>query len=147
MLGNHEFGPWGNNDRTDSVRTIHRALDAGVNFVDTAEVYGAGVSEEIVDQTLRGRRDDVVLATKFFQPRGDDPNSAGDSGRWVIKSVDHSLRRVNTDHIDLYKVHRPRPTNGRQGNIECPHRPGSTRKVRYIGPSTYTGSEIVEDQS
>jgi aryl-alcohol dehydrogenase-like predicted oxidoreductase len=81
-LGAVMFGPWGNDDRADSIRIIHRALDAGINFVDTADVYSAGVSAEIDGEALAGRRDDVVLATKFFMPMGDDPNSRGGSRRW-----------------------------------------------------------------
>jgi aryl-alcohol dehydrogenase-like predicted oxidoreductase len=107
-LGARMFGPWGNKDEADSIRVIHRALDAGINFVDTADVYSAGESERIVGQALAGRRDDVVLATKFFMPMGGtDPNQRGGSRRWIIRAVENSLRRLNTDYIDLYQVHRP----------------------------------------
>ena len=101
------FGPWGNKDEADSIRVIHRALDAGINFVDTADVYSAGESERIVGQALAGRRDDVVLATKFFMPLGTDPNNRGGSRRWIIRAAENSLRRLDTDYIDLYQVHRP----------------------------------------
>ena len=103
------FGAWGNTDHDDSIRIIHRALDAGINFVDTADVYSAGESEEIVGKALKGRRDDVVLATKFFMPMGEDPNHRGGSRRWIIRAVEDSLRRLGTDWIDLYQVHRPDP--------------------------------------
>jgi len=106
-LGAMMFGPWGNSDEADSVRIIHRALDAGINFVDTADVYSAGESERIVGKALAGRRDDVVLATKFFMPMGTDPSERGGSRRWVIRAVENSLRRLDTDYIDLYQVHRP----------------------------------------
>ena len=106
-LGAMMFGRIGNRDREECVRIIHRALDAGINFIDTADVYSAGESEEIVGQALAGRRDDVVLATKFHGPMGEDPNQQGNSRRWVVREVENSLRRLGTDHIDLYQVHRP----------------------------------------
>jgi aryl-alcohol dehydrogenase-like predicted oxidoreductase len=109
-LGAMMFGPWGNDDRADAIRVVHSALDAGINFVDTADVYSGGVSEEIVGQALQGRRDDVVLATKFFMPMDDRPNHGGGSRRWIIQEVEASLRRLKTDYIDLYQVHRPSPT-------------------------------------
>ena len=84
-LGTMMFGAWGNTDHDDSIRIIHRALDAGINFVDTADVYSAGESEEIVGKALKGRRDDVVLATKFFVPMGEDPNHRGGSRRWIVR--------------------------------------------------------------
>jgi aryl-alcohol dehydrogenase-like predicted oxidoreductase len=108
-LGTMMFGAWGNPDHDDSIRIIHAALNAGVNFVDTADVYSAGESEEIVGKALRGRRDDVVLATKFFMPMGHDPNRRGGSRRWIVQAVEASLRRLGTDWIDLYQVHRPSP--------------------------------------
>ena len=102
-LGTMMFGAWGNTDHADSIRIIHRALDAGINFVDTADVYSAGESEEIVGKALKGRRDDVVLATKFFMPMGEDPNQRGGSRRWIVHEVENSLRRLGTDSIDLYR--------------------------------------------
>src|SRR5437588_9935934 len=105
-LGAMMFGAWGNPDHDDSVRIIHRALDAGINFIDTADVYSRGESEEIVGKALAdGRRDDVVLATKFHGSMGDDPNEFGNSRRWITKEVDNSLRRLRTDWIDLHPVH------------------------------------------
>src|SRR3954449_7646363 len=104
-LGTMMFGAWGNPDHDDSIRIIHRALDAGINFVDTADVYSAGGSEEIVGKALKGRRDHVVLATKFFSPMGGGPNSSGGSRRYIIKAVEDSLRRLDTDYIDLYQMH------------------------------------------
>src|SRR5450432_1364437 len=105
-LGTMMFGAWGNPDHEDSIRIIHAALDAGINFVDTADVYAAGESEEIVGKALAGRRDDVVLATKFHGTMGPDANQAGNSRRWIMQEVDNSLRRLGTDWIDLYQVHR-----------------------------------------
>src|SRR5262245_9983615 len=105
------FGVWGNPDVDECTRIIHAAIDAGINLVDTADVYSAGRSEEIVGRALRGaRRDAVVLATKFSGPMGDDVNARGGSRRWVMKAVDESLQRLGTDHIDLYQAHRPDPS-------------------------------------
>jgi len=146
-LGTMMFGPWGNDDRAASTRIIHRALDAGINFVDTADVYSGGVSEEIVGEALQGRRDAVFLATKFFMPMDqDDPNSGGGSRRWIIREVENSLRRLGTDYIDLYQVHRP------SAHIDLDETLGALSdlvrqgKVRYIGSSSYSGSQIVEAQ-
>ncbi|HZL03747.1 MAG TPA: aldo/keto reductase, partial [Cellulomonas sp.] len=108
-LGAMMFGAWGNPDHAESIRIIHRALDAGINFIDTADVYAEGESEEIVGKALAGRRDDVVLATKFHGAMGEDPNRRGNSRRWIVQEVEASLRRLGTDWIDLYQVHRPEP--------------------------------------
>src|SRR4051812_46660612 len=109
-LGAMMFGAWGNPDHDESIRIIHRALDAGLNFIDTADVYSRGESEEIVGEALStppGRRDEVVLATKVHGTMGDDPNQFGNSRRWIAREVDASLRRLKTDYIDLYQIHRP----------------------------------------
>src|SRR3954466_16121713 len=145
-LGAMMFGPGGNDARADSIRIIHRALDAGINFVDTADVYSAGVSEEIVGEALRGRRDDVVLATKFFMPMGEDPNSRGGSRRWIVREVEDSLRRLGTDYIDLYQVHRPSPDIDVEETLGALTDLVRQGKVRYIGSSSYSGSQIVEAQ-
>src|SRR5580698_11094974 len=108
-LGAMMFGARGNPDHEDSVRIIHKALDAGINFLDTADVYSRGESEEIVGKALKGRRNDIVLATKAFGSMGDDPNHQGGSRRWLVREVEASLRRLQTDHIDLYQIHRPSP--------------------------------------
>src|ERR671939_675676 len=107
-LGAMMFGDWGNRDHDDSIRIIHRALDAGINFIDTADVYSRGESEEILAKALRGRRDDVVLATKFQGSMSGDPNHQGTSRRWILQECDNSLRRLGTDYIDLYQAHRLR---------------------------------------
>ena len=109
-LGAMMFGFIGNPDHEDSIRIIHKALDAGINFIDTADAYSNGESEEIVGNALKGRRDSVVLATKLSMPMGDDPNERGNSRRWIMTAVDNSLRRLQTDYIDLYQIHRPDPT-------------------------------------
>ena len=146
-LGTMMFGPWGNDDRAASTRIIHRALDAGINFVDTADVYSGGVSEEIVGEALQGRRDAVFLATKFFMPMDqDDPNSGGGSRRWIIREVENSLRRLGTDYIDLYQVHRPSADMDLDETLGALSDLVHQGKVRYIGSSSYSGSQIVEAQ-
>ncbi len=145
-LGAMMFGPWGNDDRADAIRIIHRALDAGINFIDTADVYSAGASEEIVGQALQGRRDDVFLATKFFMPMSDSPNDRGGSRRWIIREAENSLRRLNTDYIDLYQVHRPSPDTDFTETLGALTDLVRQGKVRYIGSSSYAGSQIVEAQ-
>src|SRR4051794_7277274 len=166
-LGAMMFGPWGNDDRADSIRIIHRALDAGINFVDTADVYSGGVSEEIVGEALAGRRDDVVLATKFFMPMSEDPNSRGGSRRWIVREGENSLRPAGTRPIHPYPGRPPSPGTHRAGTPPGPARTGPAGKgpdtdveetlraltdlvrqgkVRYIGSSSYSGSQIVEAQ-
>ncbi|BCW41673.1 aldo/keto reductase [Arthrobacter sp. StoSoilB3] len=146
-LGAMMFGPWGNNDHADAIRIIHRALDAGINFIDTADVYSGGTSEEIVGKAIEGRRDDVFLATKFFMPmNADDPNQSGGSRRWIIREVENSLRRLNTDYIDLYQVHRPSPDTDVEETLGALTDLVRQGKVRYIGSSSYSGSQIVEAQ-
>ncbi|MGO1172754.1 MAG: aldo/keto reductase [Actinomycetaceae bacterium] len=145
-LGTMMFGPWGNEDRADSIRIIHRALDAGINFVDTADVYSAGLSEEIVGEALAGRRDDVVLATKFFMPMGERPNRSGGSRKYIMRAVEDSLRRLGTDYIDLYQVHRPSATTDVEETLGALTDLVRQGKVRSIGSSSYSGSQIVEAQ-
>src|SRR5947207_3791085 len=117
-LGAMMFGAWGETDHDESIRIIHAALDAGINFVDTADVYSRGESEEIVGKALAGsRRDDVVLATKVHGSMGDDPNQRGNSRRWIMTEVENSLRRLGTDWIDLYQIHRPEPDTDLDGTL------------------------------
>jgi aryl-alcohol dehydrogenase-like predicted oxidoreductase len=140
------FGAWGNTDHEDSIRIIHAALDAGVNFVDTADVYGAGESEEILATALAGRRDDVVLATKCHLPMGQDPNMQGSSRRWIIRACEDSLRRLNTDYIDLYQIHRLQPGCDHDETLGALTDLVRAGKIRYLGSSTYPPSAIVEAQ-
>jgi aryl-alcohol dehydrogenase-like predicted oxidoreductase len=145
-LGAMMFGLWGNRDHDDCTRVIHAALDAGVNFIDTADVYSNGESEEIVGKALVGRRDDVVLATKVHGNMGSDPNRQGNSRRWIRMEVENSLRRLQTDWIDLYQIHRPDPTldvDETLGVLTDLVREG---KVRAIGSSTFPAEQIVEAQ-
>ena len=146
-LGTMMFGAWGNPDHDESIRIIHSALDAGINFVDTADVYARGESEEIVGKALAGgRRDDVVLATKFHGTMGDDPNQQGSSRRWIVREVEDSLRRLRTDWIDLYQVHRPRIDTDIEETLGALSDLVHQGKVRYIGSSTFPASQIVEAQ-
>jgi aryl-alcohol dehydrogenase-like predicted oxidoreductase len=145
-LGAMMFGAMGNPDHDDSVRIIHKALDAGINFIDTADVYSQGESEEIVGKALKGRRDDVVLASKVHYPMGDDPNHRGNSRRWIIAAVENSLRRLQTDHLDLYQVHRPDPTVDVEETLSALSDLIHSGKVRAIGASSFPASEIVEAQ-
>src|SRR3954462_1532816 len=131
------FGDWGNHDHDDSVRIIHRALDAGINFIDTADVYSRGESEEIVGKALAGgRREHVVLATKVHGTMGDDPNESGHPRRGSVPEVENSLRRLGTDWIDLYQI--PRPEPGTDIDETLGALPDLVRqgKVRYIGSPT-----------
>ena len=145
-LGAMMFGAWGNPDHDESIRIIHRALDAGVNFIDTADVYARGESEEIVGKALAGRRDDVILATKVHGTMGDSPNERGNSRRWIIKEVEASLRRLGTDWIDLYQIHRPEPGTDIDETLGALTDLVRAGKVRYIGSSTFPAHEIVEAQ-
>jgi aryl-alcohol dehydrogenase-like predicted oxidoreductase len=145
-LGTMMFGAWGNTDHDDSIRIIHAALDAGINFVDTADIYSAGESEEIVGKALRGRRDDIVLATKFWGPMDEDPNRRGVSRRWIITEVENSLRRLGTDWIDLYQMHRPDPDTDIDETLGALTDLVKQGKIRYIGSSSFSAGEIVEAQ-
>ena len=143
-LGAMMFGGMGNPDHDDGVRIIHKALDAGINFIDTADRYSDGESEEIVGNALKGRRDKIVLATKVFGPMGGDPNQQGTSRRWIMQEVDNSLRRLQTDYIDLYQVHRPDPETDIEETLSALTDLMRAGKVRAIGCSTFPASEIVE---
>ena len=145
-LGAMMFGAWGNPDHDESIRIIHRALDAGVNFVDTADVYSSGESEEVVGKALAGRRDNVVLATKVHGAMGDDPNERGNSRRWIVRECDASLRRLKTDWIDLYQIHRWDHSADHDETLGALTDLVRAGKVRYIGSSTYPPSEIVAAQ-
>jgi len=146
-LGAMMFGAWGETDHDECIRIIHRALEAGINFVDTADVYSRGESEEIVGKALAGgRRDNVVLATKVHGTMGDDPNEFGNSRRWIMREVDNSLRRLRTDWIDLYQIHRPEPDTDIDETLGALTDLVRAGKVRYIGSSTFPASQIVEAQ-
>ena len=145
-LGAMMFGAMGNPDHDEATRMVHRALDAGINLVDTADMYSHGESEEIVGRALQGRRDDVVLATKFHLPMGEDPNRRGNSRRWIMTAVEDSLRRLQTDHIDLYQVHRPDPATDVEETLSALTDLVRSGKVRAIGTSSFPASDMVEAQ-
>ena len=153
-LGAMMFGAWGEPDHDTSTTIIHRALDAGINFIDTADVYSQGESEVIVGKALAGgRRDDVVLATKFHGPMdvpmgqpGGDPNKRGNSRRWVVQEVENSLRRLQTDWIDLYQVHRPDADTDVEETLSALTDLQRQGKIRAFGSSTFPAHEVVEAQ-
>jgi aryl-alcohol dehydrogenase-like predicted oxidoreductase len=146
-LGAMMFGAWGEPDHDESIRIIHRALDSGINFIDTADVYARGESEEIVGKALAGgRRDNVVLATKVHGTMGDDPNEFGNSRRWIVREVENSLRRLGTDWINLYQIHRPELDTDIDETLGALTDLVRAGKVRYIGSSTFPPSAIVEAQ-
>ena len=144
-LGAMMFGRFGNPDHEDSIKIIHRAVDAGINFIDTADVYSGGESEQIVGQALAGgRRENVVLATKVGLPFGEDPNQRGTSRRWIMAAVEGSLRRLGTDWIDLYQVHRLDPATDLDETLGALSNLVHAGKIRAFGASNVAGSEIVE---
>jgi aryl-alcohol dehydrogenase-like predicted oxidoreductase len=146
-LGAMMFGAWGNPDHDESIAIIHAALDAGINFIDTADVYSRGESEEIVGKALAGgRREHVVLATKAHGTMGDDVNQFGNSRRWLIKEVEDSLRRLKTDWIDLYQIHRPEPDTDIDQTLGALTELVQSGKVRAIGSSTFPAWQIVQAQ-
>jgi aryl-alcohol dehydrogenase-like predicted oxidoreductase len=146
-LGAMNFGHRGNPDHQDSIRIIHRALDEGITAIDTADVYSDGESEQIVGKALAGgRRDDVFLATKFHGQVGDNPQHRGNSRRWIVRAVEHSLRRLGTDWIDLYQVHRPEPDTDFDETLGALSDLVHQGKIRYLGTSTFEPAAIVEGQ-
>jgi aryl-alcohol dehydrogenase-like predicted oxidoreductase len=146
-LGAMMFGAWGTPDHGESIRIIHRALEAGINFVDTADVYSFGESEEIVGQALaQVKRDKIVLATKVHGQMGRDPNAQGNSRRWILSACDNSLRRLGTDYIDIYQIHRPSPDTDIDETLGALTDLVRAGKIRYFGSSTFPAHEIVEAQ-
>ncbi len=146
-LGAMMFGAWGNPDHDESAKIIQRALDAGISFIDTADVYSAGESEQIVGQALAGgRRNHVVLATKAHGTMGRDVNEQGNSRRWLIRECENSLRRLGTDYIDLYQIHRPEPETDIDETLGALTDLIRAGKIRYAGSSTFPPSQIVEAQ-
>jgi aryl-alcohol dehydrogenase-like predicted oxidoreductase len=146
-LGAMMFGSWGNPDHEESVRIIHRALDSGINFIDTADVYSSGESERIVGKALAGgRRANVVLATKAHGAMGDDVNERGNSRRWLVRECENSLRRLGTDYIDLYQIHRPDPETDIDETLAALSDLIHAGKICYAGHSTFPAESIVEAQ-
>src|SRR5918996_2022943 len=145
-LGAMMFGAWGNTDVEACVRVVHQALDGGINFIDTADVYSAGESEEIVGKALEGRRNEVVLATKVHGEMGPGRNERGNSRLWITREVESSLRRLRTDHIDLYQIHRPEHETDVEETLGALTDLQRAGKIRFFGSSTFPGWQIVEAQ-
>jgi aryl-alcohol dehydrogenase-like predicted oxidoreductase len=148
-LGTMMFGAWGNQDESECHRIVDAALDAGVNFIDTADVYAFGESEEILGRGLKGRRDQVILASKANNPMpGDkaDRNRGGNSRVWIMRAVEDSLRRLGTDYLDLYQVHRPDPSTDIEETLGALTDLVHQGKVRAIGCSTFPAELLVEAQ-
>ncbi len=145
-LGAMMFGAWGNRDHDESIRIVHRALDGGINFIDTADVYAQGESEEIVGKALEGRREHVILATKVHGRMGEGRNRSGNSRRWIVHAIEQSLRRLRTDWIDLYQIHRPEPDTDIDETLGALTDLQRAGKIRAFGSSTFPAHEIVEAQ-
>jgi len=145
-LGTMMLGEFGNTDHVECISIIHTALDGGINFIDTADVYSAGESEEIVGKALKSRRDEVILATKFWNGMGKDRNQRGGSRRWIMKSVEDSLRRLDTDYIDLYQIHRLDLVTDLDDTLGALSDLVHAGKIRYLGSSTFPAEWIVEAQ-
>jgi aryl-alcohol dehydrogenase-like predicted oxidoreductase len=146
-LGTEMFGDWGNRDHDDCIRIIRRALNEGINFIDTADMYSGGESEQIVGEALAGGlRQRIVLATKVNRPMGDDPNESGNSRRWITQAVENSLRRLRTDWIDLYQIHQPDPNTDIDETLGVLTDLVRAGKIRYFGSSTFPAHDIVDAQ-
>jgi aryl-alcohol dehydrogenase (NADP+) len=145
-LGTMMFGDMGNKDHDDCIRIIHAALDAGINFIDTADIYSQGESEQIVGKAIKGRREDLVIATKFFNPIGPERNHRGGSRRWIMAEVEHSLRRLETDYLDLYQIHRWDWSTDIDETLGALSDLVHQGKVRYLGSSVFAPEQIVEAQ-
>lgn len=143
-LGTMMFGQMGNTDHRECSNIINRALDAGINFIDTADVYSAGESEEIVGKTLQAKREEVVLASKFFMPMGEDSNMRGGSRKWVVRAVEDSLRRLKTDYLDLYQIHRYDSSTDMEEILFTLTELVRQGKIRYFGSSMFPADRIVE---
>jgi len=131
-------------DEATALRIVHRFLDAGGNFLDTADIYGAGASEEIVGRAIRGRRDAVVLATKVGGPMGPGPNDIGLSRRRILRALDESLRRLATDHVDLYQVHGWDPTTPLEETLRALGDVVRAGKARHLGCSNFAAWQLMK---
>lgn len=148
-LGTMNFGSLGNTTAEDVTAVIDRALDAGINLIDTADVYSAGQSEELVGAAIAGRRDDrdnIALATKGGLPMGEDPNHRGSSRRWITNAVDDSLRRLRVDHIDLYQLHRWEPDTSDEETLAALTDLQAAGKILHFGTSEYPAHRLVQSQ-
>jgi aryl-alcohol dehydrogenase-like predicted oxidoreductase len=146
-LGSAMFGTWGNSDERECAQIIHRALDAGINLIDTADIYSDGQAERIIGQAIKDRRDELIVATKFHAPMGPGRNDRGNSRLWIMRAVEASLRRLATDRIDLYQVHRPQPETAIEETLQALSDLVTQGKVRYIGSSTFQAWQLVQAQA
>ncbi len=144
VLGAMNFGAIGRTTQDDATAIVDAALEAGINFIDTADMYGRGESEEMVGKAIAGRRDDLVLATKATLPMGDERNHRGSSRRWLVTELDNSLRRLGVDHVDLYQVHRWDPTTSDEETLSALTDLQRAGKLRYFGSSTFPAYRIVQ---
>lgn len=145
-LGAMNLGPIGRTTQDEATALVGTALDAGINLIDTADVYGNGISEEMVGRAIAGRRDDVVLATKAALPMGEDRNRRGGSRRWLVTALEDSLRRLGVDHVDLYQIHRWDPATSDEETLSALTDLRQAGKIRYFGTSTYPAHRLVEAQ-
>ena len=146
VLGAMNFGPIGRTTQDEATAIVDAALEAGINLIDTADMYGAGVSEEMVGRAIAGRRDDIVLATKATMPMGEERNHQGGSRRWVVTALDDSLRRLGVDHVDLYQMHRWDPRTADDETLGALTDLQRAGKIRYFGSSTFPAHRIVQAQ-
>ncbi|MGA6162772.1 aldo/keto reductase [Amycolatopsis magusensis] len=145
-LGAMNFGAIGRTTQDEATAIVDTALEAGINLVDTADMYGQGESEEMVGRAIAGRRDDLVLATKATMPMGEERNHRGSSRRWLVAELDHSLRRLGVDHVDLYQIHRWDPTTSDEETLSALTDLRRAGKIRYFGSSTFPAHRIVQAQ-
>ncbi|MFD6563573.1 aldo/keto reductase [Micromonospora profundi] len=143
-LGAMNFGALGRTTQEDATAIVDAALDAGINLIDTADMYSQGESEEIVGRAIASRRDDIVLATKAGMPMGDERNHRGSSRRWLVTELDNSLRRLGVDHVDLYQIHRWDPTTSDEETLSALTDLQRAGKIRYFGSSTFPAHRIVQ---
>ncbi|QKW37936.1 aldo/keto reductase [Actinomadura sp. NAK00032] len=143
-LGAMNFGAIGDTPQDEATAIVDAALEAGVNLIDTADMYGRGESEEMVGKAIAGRRDDIVLATKAGLPMSDERNQRGASRRWLATELDNSLRRLGVDHVDLYQIHRWDPSTSDEETLSALTDLQRAGKIRYFGSSTYPAYRIVQ---
>ncbi|MEV6039737.1 aldo/keto reductase [Nonomuraea sp. NPDC052116] len=146
VLGAMNFGRIGRTTQDDATAIVDAALEAGINLIDTADMYSDGESEEMVGKAIAGRRDDIVLATKAGLPMGEERNRQGGSRRWLVTELDNSLRRLGVDHVDLYQIHRWDPTAGDEETLSALTDLQRAGKIRYFGSSTFPAHRVVQAQ-
>ncbi|CDR17466.1 aldo/keto reductase [Streptomyces iranensis] len=145
-LGAMNFGRIGRTGQGEATALVDAALEAGINLIDTADMYSAGESEEMVGKAIAGRRDGIVLATKAGMPMGDEPNHRGGSRRWLVTELDNSLRRLGVDHVDLYQIHRWDPATSDEETLSALTDLQRAGKIRYFGSSTFPAYRVVQAQ-